>query len=257
MGEGFITRRGGGPGLELKVLGGTSQPTGAANTIWVNTSTAINGYAFSASQPASPVSGMVWFLVGASSTAPMDLDKKNTVMVYPNACYQYVSGAWTAKTAMTYLGGKWVDWWNGQLYTPGNEWSAVTGGWVTKALKASSASSVSATAPTVTKGSSDIYAANTGGGILYCANKIDLSRFSTITFKGSFTRGGSQGINCAAFCWTALGSYYAYENVAASVGLSAASGTELVLDVSGVSGSHYVGLGLTNSSARITEILMT
>ena len=37
--------RGGGGGLNLKVVGGTTQPTNPReNTIWVNTTTAITGY---------------------------------------------------------------------------------------------------------------------------------------------------------------------------------------------------------------------
>ena len=98
-------------GLNLKVVGGTTQPTSPKkNTVWVNTDTAINGYAFSAAQPTNPVAGMVWIKTGAASPVEMNVDKKNTVMVYPISCKQYVSGAWTDKTAKTYLNGQWQAW---------------------------------------------------------------------------------------------------------------------------------------------------
>ncbi len=101
---------GGAAGLNLKVVGGTTRPTGAENTIWVNTSTAIGSYAFSAAQPTSPASGMLWFKTAASSNAAINVDKKNTVLLYPTGCKQYVSGAWVNKTAQTYQGGAWKDW---------------------------------------------------------------------------------------------------------------------------------------------------
>ena len=50
MGEAFITRRGGfGGGLNFRVLGGTSAPTGPKeNDIWINTDKEVTGYIFSA-----------------------------------------------------------------------------------------------------------------------------------------------------------------------------------------------------------------
>ena len=102
---------GGGGGLNLKIVGGTTQPTSLAeNTVWVNTDAQIIGYAFSATEPTSPVEDMVWFVTGASSSAAMNVDKKNTVMLYPSGCYQYIDGAWIKKTALTYLNGAWVAW---------------------------------------------------------------------------------------------------------------------------------------------------
>lgn len=102
---------GGGAGLNLKVVGGTTQPASPAeNTVWVNTPTAINGYAFSATVPTSPVAGMVWFKTASQSNAPINIDKKNTVLLYPTICKQYVSGAWVNKTAISYVNGGWKDW---------------------------------------------------------------------------------------------------------------------------------------------------
>lgn len=123
-----MTGGGSGGGLNLSVVGGTTQPAGKENTIWVNTDTAINGYAFSATEPTSPVEGMVWFATGTSASAPINIDKKHLVIIYPNSCMQYISGAWVSKTAMTYLDGAWVDW-RGYLYSLGNMFEDITGGY--------------------------------------------------------------------------------------------------------------------------------
>lgn len=119
---------GGGVGLNLKVVGGTTQPSGAENTIWVDTQTAISGYAFSAAEPENPADGMVWFETGTTASAPLNIDRSNTVMIYPNSCYQYVGGAWVSKTAQTYVGGAWVDW---AIYilNGANVFEELTGGW--------------------------------------------------------------------------------------------------------------------------------
>lgn len=96
--------------LNYSVVGGTSQPTGATNKIWVNTSTSITSHVFSATQPTG-ASGMVWFQIGTSCSAPIDvLGNSNVATVYPLACKQYVSNAWVTKTAKTYQNSKWVDW---------------------------------------------------------------------------------------------------------------------------------------------------
>ena len=106
-----IVRRGGGTSLNYKVVGSTSTPTSLKeNTIWVNTSTAITSHVFSATQPTSPVAGMVWFEIGTSCAAPMSITKKDIIVLYPINCKQYENGTWVSKTAKTWQGSKWVDW---------------------------------------------------------------------------------------------------------------------------------------------------
>lgn len=120
----------GGANLNYKIVGGTTQPTSAKeNTIWVNTSTSISSHVFSATQPENPVEGMVWFQTGTNSGAAFNALKKNCIEVYPTGCKQYVVDTWVTKTAKTCMNGNWVDWWNGELYDSGNEYSVQTGGW--------------------------------------------------------------------------------------------------------------------------------
>ena len=129
MGWGTGNLGGGSGGLNFKVVGGTSEPSSPKeNIIWVNTSNTITDWVFSATQP-SAKSGRVWISTGTSSNIEFNALKKNGIQVYPISAKQYVSGAWVYKTAKSYQGGKWVDWWNGELYDYGNEWERKTGGW--------------------------------------------------------------------------------------------------------------------------------
>lgn len=59
--------------------------------------------------------GTVWIKPGAFSSVEFNALKKNSIQVKPATVKQYVSGAWADKTAKSYQGGKWVDWWGGQL----------------------------------------------------------------------------------------------------------------------------------------------
>jgi hypothetical protein len=103
---------GGGGGAPVTVVGGSTQPASASEkTIWVDTSTTITSYVFSFAEPSVPVNGMVWVKTGTSSPVEFNASNGNNVlMVYPNQCKQYVSGAWEAKTAKSYLNGAWQDW---------------------------------------------------------------------------------------------------------------------------------------------------
>jgi hypothetical protein len=123
------TNTGGGASLNYNIIGSTTEPAKKENTIWVNTETEITSHIFSATEPTNPVDGMVWFQTGMSSNAAFNALKKNSIEVYPTGCKQYVGEAWAAKTAKTCMNGDWVDWWNGELYDSGNEYSVQTGGW--------------------------------------------------------------------------------------------------------------------------------
>ena len=122
---------GGGASLNFKVVGSTSAPASPKeNTIWVNTSTEITSWVFSATEPESPAAGMVWISVGASSPVAFNALKKNNITVYPLSAKQYVNGAWVDKTAKSYQGGAWVEWMpEGALYFRGDQVESVTGGW--------------------------------------------------------------------------------------------------------------------------------
>lgn len=242
---------GGGGGLNLKVVGGTAAPANPReNTVWVSTDTEINGYAFSATQPENPTEGMVWFATGAASNAAMNVDKKNTVMLYPVNCKQYINGAWVSKSAKTYLSGAWKDWIT-YLYYQGDTMEVLTGGWV--ALAKNNGSASPAVAPTITQNAGNIQFVVTGTnyhmGMVHMANKIDLTEYNTLAVNLTKTTSNDR------FCiWTDIGSL---ANTNAVV-YQALSNGEMSTDISSLSGEYYIGFivagGTTGSTITMTKM---
>jgi len=252
MGEGLIVRRGGGANLNFKVVDGTSTPSSPSeNTIWVNTDTAVTDWIFSAIQPTSksdgtPLSGgEVWLETRNTSPVAMNALKKNALWVYPTACKQYVSGAWVAKTAKTYQNGAWVDWFT-YLYSRGNEYTDLTGGWVCQEKRGSKYSDTLATLTNTTAGLKVVCAAQRSG-IIRCSNKINLTDVKTITFTVS---GTFEGVFLYVLSDLTL-TDYSPVNIAASlsVGDSNAGTYSLSIDLTGL---YYVGIGISTSYGKAT-----
>ena len=127
----IINMTGSAPALNFKVRGGVTQPADPKeNAIWVNTDIPITGRVLSVSEPSAPSEGMVWIITGTKSAVAFNALKKDTLMVYPTACKQYVGGAWVSKSAQSYIGGQWVDWFT-YLFMEG---SGQVVPWVFKAL---------------------------------------------------------------------------------------------------------------------------
>jgi hypothetical protein len=102
----------GGGGLLLKVVGGTTQPTSPAeNTIWINTSTAIGSVTVAYNAPATPAEGDVWVKTDNYSSLPLNVSKKDTLIIMPVSVRLYTSGAWADVTVDTkvYTGGSWME----------------------------------------------------------------------------------------------------------------------------------------------------
>lgn len=250
--EGFGS---GGAGVNFKVVGGTTQPTTTReNTIWVNTDTAISSWVFSASAPAEPVEGLVWLTVGTSSSVAFNALKKNGLQVYPISAMQYTGSGWTGKTAKSYIGGKWVDWWNGELYKPGKEF----GGWsyVPMALNTSYKGT---NEPTVDKGATGMkitQAAYTQGCAYVYNDEIDLTHFTTLKFDGVLYTAMTSFADAACLCiWTSLGTYVA-DNRVAYINFKTASPKNI--DVTALTGKHRIGFFLFSKDtyAEVNSLLL-
>lgn len=254
----------GGAPLNFKIVSYATQETllaarPAENTIGIVTTVKIPSWLFSPSEPSSAEPGMVWIKTGGSGPREINALKKNGIIIYPLSASQYVGGTWESVTAMSYQRGKWETWIT-YLYNHGDECTHLTGGWTATALKSSQHTTVSAKAPTITRNGDSIKAAvSSGGGVFHCEDKIDLTDFNTLTIRGTFTRTGEQSRNLMAGCWKEFGSYYDDGNGVADAyaKLEGSSGTELVVDVSTLSGFYIVGIGITSSTAEVTEALLT
>jgi hypothetical protein len=248
MAKGYKARGGGINPLSFKVVGGTSAPSNPKeNTIWVNTSTAITDWVFEATQPTA-ATGRVWIQVGIDSSAAFNALKKNWLYVYPISVKQYVNGAWADKTAKSYIGGKWVDWWNGELYKNGNEYITFTGGWESR--KSTEA------AGTLKKNASDFVVSTSGYQLIYCktVNTVDLTKYSKVTFKIT-------DISASVHNEITLGVYPAnfafnWADTTAQLKLTHETGTHSI-DVSALSGKYYVAVRAASNSGVSTTVTVS
>lgn len=110
---------GGGGGVGLNVVGGTTQPTNPReNTIWVNTTTAITGYALSPTQPETGTEGLVW-LKTADTGVEINVGKKNAVLLHLAMSQMYIGGSWATVEGYVYKSSAWVQFGFLALYKDG------------------------------------------------------------------------------------------------------------------------------------------
>lgn len=107
---------GGGAGIDLTVVGGTTQPTSPEkNTIWVNTSTTIGNIYLQATEPTSPAEGDIWvmtgtkFAAGVTDVVQMNVCDEPSTIISLVAVKQYISGAWVVQSDAFYDGSAWHD----------------------------------------------------------------------------------------------------------------------------------------------------
>lgn len=249
----ILNMTGGGAPLNFKVVGGTAEPASPAeNMIWVNTDAEITGWIFSAEQPESAEVGTIWIKTGASSPVAFNALKKNGIKVYPLSVMQYVASTtaeWVKRTAKTFIGGAWVDWWDGStLYDSGDEIEQTTGGWSAQAFKASNDVG-NLKAPTVTKNAENMKVdlAGYSGGVYYCGclmtgNAVDLTGFTSI--KINIT-----AITSNVYLRVASAHSDGYTSEAS---LQISKTGESALDISSISGGKYIAIAIAQVNASVT-----
>jgi len=263
---------GSGAGLNFTVVGGTTQlSTASENTIWVNSSTPVSSYVFSATEPATPIDdGTVWIQTGIKSNAAFNALKKNQLMVYPSACKQYENGAWQSKVAKCWMNGEWVDLYVAlNIVLNGKHDTTDIGGWT--ASSKAFASGFVAKAPTITSTSAKLSLSisssdynNYAGGAI-SKNDIDFTNYSKITFVGTYTAGYGSKLSVAVIDRT---STYLHTNSKAYVlalnknaEANSAGNFSVTLDVSDISGEYALAIGIAvqniNSfSATVTKLVI-
>ena len=251
-----------GGGVNFKIIGGTTQPTNPTeNTIWINTSTEIPTYVFSVEQPESPLEGIIWIRTTTDSPVEFNALAEGILWIYPDSAKQYVSGAWVDVAPLSYLNGAWVDWIN-YLFKAG-----ATSGLSRVAWKGHAYQSTGA--PSVSYASDGAYVRGAGSpgqnGVAYF-DAIDLTNISKITFSLTVTGidRPTDYIKCDCVgVWKTIGSGVYGDSAAAHATLYNGSGKQTyTLNVSGLSGLYYVGVGArtgTNSNTLIVihEIILS
>lgn len=172
------------PKLNYSVVGGITEPSNPTeNMIWVETDVEITKHIFSKNEPKNPIEGMVWIYLSNNSNVSfhtLNINGKEFNEVYPISAMQYESGAWVDKTAKIYQGGKWVDWWNGELLDGSNQFEAVTGGWV-QDTNLSIAGAKNNGTVTFNEDGITLASSSSGCAIVRTQNKINLSKFKSLT----------------------------------------------------------------------------
>lgn len=234
---------GGSQQLNYSVVGGTEQPAGRENLIWVNTSTNITSHIFSVATPTYPSEGMVWFKTSGSSNVAFQATKKNPIMVYPNNCQQYISGAWVGKTAKTYMNDVWVNW-ELILFSLNDYHVDITGDYQVVAV---GRSGTTAWAPTksMTEDGKMTIALSAPANITYCGsvltnNQIDLTSFNNISIKAEYVTNNYDNYRNGYLYITADPSNYT--NNAGSILIT--KKTETNLDISNKQGKYFIGINL-------------
>ncbi len=173
--------------------------------------------------------GMAWFKTGTSASAAMNIDKKNTVMLYPTNCQQYINGAWVGKTAKTYLNSKWVDWMV-YLYNLGDECTSITGGWDDYLDNAGYS---------ITKGADYLKIKgvdNQYSGTGSTTNAIDLTKYSTLHAIVKRTSSGTCNIGISAKRNASA------SDLTAKKAVTTTAYNEVTLDISGYNSAYYIVL---------------
>lgn len=189
MAKGFKHGGGGGSSLNFKVVAyATADELNAAapkdNTIGVITQNKITGWGFDSTAPEAPVEGMVWFSTAKSSAVPMNVLRKNTLVIYVTGAKQYVGSTWIDIPVYLRSDGKWVCFDSRAfLYKAGDECSDLTGGW------------------NGTKGSNYISfgGEDNNGPQAHAINKISFEGYTKLVFEYEFTSGHGSGIGSVSF----------------------------------------------------------
>ena len=225
MGKAFLYGSGGASGLSFRVTGGASAPANPGeNTIWVHTEAEITGWLFSPEEPQSPPEGLLWIRTGTHSPASFNALKKNGIRLCPLSAKQYLSGVWQEKTAKSFLGGAWVDWWDGLLFENGvfyeiGGWSAGTVG-----------TTIDSTGTTRVEGSSQ---------------PVDVTEFRTLEVTMTLTTNSTQT------SYVGLSGDLS-DNFAAKSAVTKGSEVTVSVDISALTGSYFVVVDCNTSNAAVS-----
>lgn len=256
MNTAMLIKKGGGGGgaLNYKVVGGLTRPENTSeNMIWIPTASEITSHVFSADEPATPSQGMVWIRTGLSSSAPFNAIKNDTLMVYPQSAAQHIDGAWAGLNAEIYISGEWISW-AVYLIQNGVDNTEVTGGWICAGQKFLGGEGTQAPVLSNADGLFTLthnVTVNWGvGGMAYMQNKIDCTELTSIEVICpviDFDR-----VSADMYAWTAIGDRIDKFKAASATLHNATS--PIILDVSSLSGEHYIGFGFYTQKGQAAII---
>lgn len=243
---------GGSGGLNFEVKAYASEsalPASASeNSIAILTTDEMSSWVMSPAEPESPAEGMVWMLTGASSAVGFNAITENALQIYPLSASQYRSGSWVNVNAKSFQNGSWVDWWiPGTLFFEGIDGTDLTGGWKSYDWSAGSGyTKITETIEITADGMSvdlDTATHTNHSTFIGTTNMIDLTDYSLLKMEFSGASVSTAGTGAVqARVYKDAG----YTSVASADVLSTGGAFtgSVEIDVSGLSGEHYIGFFL-------------
>lgn len=230
-----------GIGMNLHVVGGTTQPTDAKeNTIWVNTSVDIGKWTVSLEAPESPAIGDVWIEFNAEGGNELDIGDANSVIIVYRGVYQYTSDGWILQDANVDSGSGFEEIDSDYfLYKLNKGFTVEFGSW----SQQSATPVINDTTLAITGTQS--YSDNTDA-LLYTLTPVDVSGWNTLEIVleiGSLDQGGNYttfGL-CETVNTTSKNQTWAKSKNVGSV--TANETVSCYLDVSELSGDYYFAIG--------------
>ena len=229
-------------GLNFTVVGGTSAPSSPAdNTIWVNTSTSITGWAMQGSAPTGS-EGLVWIKTALSGNTAFNALKKNAIQIAVVGCQQYVSGSWANVAAQIWQNSAWVEFSSENLVLfeagAGDSGKWTGSGWTFWSNTCASG--------TIADSALKVSAPNNSYQAIGTASKVDLTNYSKIYVDATYTQ------NNGGVIYLVVTSADAEKNVAngvtGSVYTDARVTGAITLDVSSMTGEHYIAFSAAGGS---------
>lgn len=223
----------GGGGTNFKVIGSTTRPVSPSeNTIWVSTPTSITGWTMQEDEP-SGSEGLVWIKTALSGETAFNALKKNAIKIAVVGCQQYISGAWANKAAEIWQNSAWVAFSSENLVlfeANGGDSGKWTSSGFTYGGYTVGGGTVSDAILSVTAQMSPSYT------IVGTASAIDLTSYSKLHIESSFARPSS---GYGGLVTAVVSTSTNFASTAASQDLR--SGTSFDIDVSVLSGAHFIG----------------
>lgn len=185
--------------------------------------------------------GTVWIETALESAVQFNALKKNALFVYPNSVKQYI-GEWESMNAYIFQSGEWVQFstpWDGTIYRNGTEETVTTGGLTQKSNVVmmngySNDSKIEKKSDRIVLGP-----AGNGGALLTTVNKVDLTKYNTLTIKGSgYGHAGVHDFESGSI--RDDGTVYSTVNSNAN------------LDISQLTGLYYITFGAYNTDNTYT-----
>lgn len=259
-----ITNAGGGNGVwqVATVYGGVSTPANPKEyDIFINTSTPLLGGEITPnvlSKPTWVAIDGIWY-IGltqggiAGDYCPLVHNKRNghNFTGSPTQAWERINGQWWPMNAYMWHNSQWVQFswsWDGELFYQGNQYTEHTGGWTGMVRNASVSPSVSD--PANPNLFSDANAVAGGTAWFRTVNKVDMTNYKTLKWTGwgfGENSGGKYGAHCTV-----------HDNPSTDSGIisdvSFQNEGTYSMDISGISGAHYITFRAMGSGAQRVSI---